>query len=84
MSKKVSHKIQKAMKIRLVPLKEQENFFSINFGCSRLIYNLNVADRLDYWNQVKDLPKEQRPKYEKKTPKQWSEATDKNGKPCYF
>ena len=84
MSKKVSHKIQKAMKIRLVPLKEQENFFNINFGCARLIYNLNVADRLDYWNQVKDLPKEQRPKYEKKTPKQWSETTDKNGKPLSF
>lgn len=43
----------KSYKYRLYPNKEQEIQLAKTFGCVRFIYNKMLADRIDYYNQVK-------------------------------
>ena len=45
----------KAYKYRLYPNSEQKEYFAKTFGCSRLIYNLMLADRIKSYEENKDL-----------------------------
>lgn len=45
----------RAYKYRLYPNSEQKEYFSKTFGCSRLIYNLMLADRIKFYEENKDL-----------------------------
>ena len=59
--------------IRLYPTEEQKVLMDKTFGCVRQLYNLHLNERNQYWESVKQLPKEQRPKYKPTTEKQWKE-----------
>ena len=69
----VSHKIHKALKIRLYPSKDQEILLNKTFGCCRLLYNERLREHIDWYNINKDLPKDQRSKFKGKLPKQLRE-----------
>lgn len=45
----------RAYKYRLYPNGEQKEYFAKTFGCSRLIYNLMLADRIKAYEENKDL-----------------------------
>ena len=45
----------RAYKYRLYPNSEQKEYFAKTFGCSRLIYNLMLADRIKSYEENKDL-----------------------------
>ena len=45
----------KAYKYRMYPNNEQREYFAKTFGCSRLIYNLMLADRIKSYEENKDL-----------------------------
>lgn len=45
----------KAYKYRIYPNNEQREYFAKTFGCSRLIYNLMLADRIKSYEENKDL-----------------------------
>lgn len=45
-------------KFRLYPNKEQERYFSINFGCCRYVYNHFLAARIDAYERTKKTLKE--------------------------
>ena len=45
----------KAYKYRVYPNNEQKEYFAKTFGCSRLIYNLMLADRIKSYKENKDL-----------------------------
>ncbi len=45
----------KAYKYRIYPNNEQKEYFAKTFGCSRLIYNLMLADRIKSYEENKDL-----------------------------
>ena len=69
MSDKVSI-IHKSLKIRLYPTEDQRILLNKTFGCCRLLYNERLAEHVDWYNQNKDLPKDQRSKFKGKLPKQ--------------
>ncbi|MCC0721508.1 IS200/IS605 family element RNA-guided endonuclease TnpB [Clostridioides sp. ZZV14-6044] len=45
----------RAYKYRLYPNSEQKEYFAKTFGCSRLIYNLMLSDRIKAYEENKDL-----------------------------
>lgn len=45
----------RAYKYRLYPNNEQREYFAKTFGCSRLIYNLMLSDRIKSYNENKNL-----------------------------
>ena len=45
----------RAYKYRLYPNGEQKEYFAKTFGCSRLIYNLMLSDRIKSYEENKDL-----------------------------
>lgn len=45
----------RAYKYRLYPNSEQKEYFAKTFGCSRLIYNLMLSDRIKLYEENKDL-----------------------------
>ena len=45
----------RAYKYRLYPNSEQKEYFAKTFGCSRLIYNLMLSDRIKVYEENKDL-----------------------------
>ena len=45
----------KAYKFRIYPNDSQKEYFAKTFGCSRLIYNLMLADRIKSYEENKDL-----------------------------
>lgn len=49
--------IQKAYKFRIYPNKEQKIFFAKTFGCSKLVYNLMLADRIKAYEKYKNSAK---------------------------
>ena len=57
----------RAYKYRIYPNKEQKTYLAKTFGCTRLIYNLMLSDRIDIYNKYKD-DKEQLKKQRHKTP----------------
>ena len=62
MSDKIST-IHKSLKIRLYPSEDQKILLNKTFGCCRLLYNERLAEHIDWYNQNKDLPKDQRSKF---------------------
>ena len=57
-------------KYRIYPNKEQQIYLAKTFGCSRLVYNLMLADRIAVYNKYKDN-KEELKKQKKPTPAQY-------------
>ena len=72
MSDKISI-IHKSLKIRLYPTEDQKILLNKTFGCCRLLYNERLAEHKEWYNQNKDLPKDQRLKFKGKSPKQLRE-----------
>lgn len=57
----------KSYKYRIYPNNEQKTYLAKTFGCTRLIYNLMLSDRIDTYNKYKDN-KEALKKQRHKTP----------------
>ena len=72
MSDKISI-IHKSLKIRLYPSEDQKILLNKTFGCCRLLYNERLMEHIEWYNQNKDLPKDQRSKFKGKLPKQLRE-----------
>ena len=72
MSDKISI-IHKSLKIRLYPTEDQKILLNKTFGCCRLLYNERLSEHKEWYNQNKDLPKDQRSKFRGKLPKQLRE-----------
>ena len=71
MSDTVSHKIHKALKIRLYPSEKQRVILNKTFGCCRVVYNERLAEHIDYYNTHKDDPN--KPKFKGTLPKELRE-----------
>ena len=65
--------IRKSLKVRLYPDKEQSILLNKTFGCCRIVYNERLHEHIEWYDQNKDLPKEQRSKFKGKLPKQLRE-----------
>lgn len=69
----------KSLRLRIYPNKSQEILINKTFGCCRLIYNLHLEERLNYYEQnVKKVEdKSERNKilksFKPKTEKEWKE-----------
>lgn len=72
MSDTVSHKIHKALKLRIYPSEEQKTILDKTFGCCRVVYNERLAEHINYYNTYKDNP--DRPKFKGTLPKQLRET----------
>ena len=71
MSDTVSHKVHKALKVRLYPSEEQRVVLDKTFGCCRVVYNERLAEHISYYNTYKDSPN--RPKFKGTLPKELRE-----------
>ena len=60
----------RAYKYRIYPNKEQRIYLAKTFGCTRLVYNLMLSDRIDTYNKYKD-DKEKLKKQKHPTPAQY-------------
>ena len=47
--------MNKAIKYRLYPTKEQEEMFAKTFGCCRKIWNLMLNDKIEYYKATKEM-----------------------------
>ena len=72
MSDNISHKIHKALKVRLYPSEEQKAILNKTFGCCRVVYNERLSEHIEYWNLYKDNP--DKPKFKGKLPKELRET----------
>lgn len=72
MSDNISHKIHKALKVRLYPSEEQKVILNKTFGCCRVVYNERLSEHIEYWNLYKDNP--DKPKFKGKLPKELRET----------
>lgn len=61
--------INKALKVRIYPNKKQEEFFEINFNCTRFIYNKLLEHKTQYYLDNKD-DKEKLKQYKAPTEKE--------------
>jgi putative transposase len=66
--------IQKSLKVRLYPTPEQKIILNKTFGCCRLLYNERLVEHNLWYEQNKDLPKEDRSKFKGKLPKELRET----------
>ena len=71
MSDIVSHKIHKALKVRLYPSEEQRVILNKTFGCCRVVYNERLAEHINYYNTYKNNPN--KPKFKGTLPKELRE-----------
>ena len=71
MSDVVSHKIHKALKVRLYPSEEQKVILNKTFGCCRVMYNERLAEHIDYSDTYKD--NSNKPKFKGTLPKELRE-----------
>jgi len=62
--------VLRAYKYRIYPNKEQRIYLAKTFGCTRLVYNLMLSDRIDTYNKYKD-DKEKLKKQKHPTPAQY-------------
>lgn len=67
MSDTVSHKVYKALKVRLYPSDEQKVILNKTFGCCRVVYNERISEHMEYSNTYKDNP--DKPKFKGTLPK---------------
>ena len=72
MSDNVSHKVHKALKVRLYPSEEQKEILNKTFGCCRVVYNERLSEHISYYNTYKDNP--DRPKFKGTLPKELRET----------
>lgn len=72
MSDIVSHKIHKALKVRLYPSEKQKMILNKTFGCCRVVYNERLSEHINYYNLYKDNP--DRPKFKGTLPKELRET----------
>lgn len=72
MSDIVSHKVHKALKVRLYPSEEQKAILNKTFGCCRVVYNERLSEHIEYYNTYKDNP--DRPKFKGLLPKELRET----------
>ena len=72
MSDTVSHKIHKALKVRIYPSEEQKVILNKTFGCCRVVYNERLSEHINYYNTYKDNP--DRPKFKGTLPKELRET----------
>ena len=56
MSDTVSHKVHKALKVRLYPSEEQKVILNKTFGCCRVVYNERLTEHINYSNTYGDNP----------------------------
>ena len=71
MSDTVSHKVYKALKVRIYPSEEQKVILNKTFGCCRVVYNERIAEHIEYSNTYKDNPN--KPKFKGTLPKELRE-----------
>ena len=68
---------RKSLKLHIYPNKSQEILINKTFGCCRLIYNLHLEERIDYYESTKNLSKEEQKEkwksFKSKTEKEWEE-----------
>ena len=72
MSDTASHKIHKALKVRIYPSEEQKVILNKTFGCCRVVYNERLSEHIEYWNLYKD--NSDRPKFKGTLPKELRET----------
>ena len=72
MSDTVSHKVHKALKLRIFPSEEQRVILDKTFGCCRVVYNERLAEHIDYYNTYGDSPN--KPKFKGTLPKELRET----------
>ena len=68
MSDNVSHKVYKALKVRIYPSEEQKVILNKTFGCCRVVYNERISEHMEYSNTYKDNPN--KPKFKGTLPKE--------------
>ena len=71
MSDNSSHKIHKALKVRIYPSEEQKVILNKTFGCCRVVYNERLSEHIEYYNTYKDNL--DRPKFKGTLPKELRE-----------
>ena len=71
MSDIVSHKIHKALKVRIYPSEDQKVILNKTFGCCRVVYNERLAEHINYYNTYRDNPN--RPRFKGTLPKELRE-----------
>ena len=71
MSDIVSHKIHKALKVRLYPSEKQKVILNKTFGCCRVVYNERLLEHINYYSTYKDSPN--KPKFKGTLPKELRE-----------
>ena len=72
MSDNVSHKIHKALKLRIYPSEKQKEILNRTFGCCRVVYNERLSEHIEYYNTYKDDPN--KPKFKGTLPKKLRET----------
>ena len=72
MSDIVSHKIHKALKVRIYPSEKQKVILNKTFGCCRVVYNERLSEHIEYWNLYKENPN--KPKFKGTLPKELRET----------
>ena len=72
MSDKVSHKVHKALKVRIYPSEKQKEILNKTFGCCRVVYNERLSEHISYYNTYKDNLN--RPKFRGTLPKELREV----------
>ena len=71
MSDNVSHKVHKALKVRIYPSEKQKVILNNTFGCCRVVYNERLSEHINYYNTYKDNP--DRPTFKGTLPKELRE-----------
>ena len=71
MSDIVSHKVHKALKVRLYPSEKQKVILNKTFGCCRVVYNERLTEHINYYNTYKDSSN--KPKFKGTLPKELRE-----------
>ena len=64
----------KAYKYRIYPNKEQQEYFSNCFGCTRFIYNKMLADKIEYYKETGEMLKNTPAQYKKEF--EWLKEVD--------
>lgn len=72
MSDTVSHKIHKALKLRIYPSEKQRVILDKTFGCCRVVYNERLAEHINYYSTYGDNPN--KPKFKGTLPKELRET----------
>ena len=72
MSDNISHKVHKALKVRLYPSEEQKVILDKTFGCCRVVYNERISEHMEYTNTYTDDP--DKPKFKGTLPKELRET----------